>query len=253
MYRIAAVIAASLAVIAGAATADAAKGGRVHTVSTPTFTDQEIIDAAYGTQKVHPGAYSENLGADESLYYVNTVSLTGQRPWIEVCTDDEAQAAAWAEATNQNGSQPRTLTGQRQNEKFFEYDYQGSPEKIRMRVHKCSYAAPSIDRYDHEATAWGTYNGSLVKNGGLEFAQYQWFVENYGRYDGSLMASVVGSGKTAAVYDLYHAYIALAAGPGQCDVIELARETVTIDKTRSVDISKQVLRTVQGNCEPAWG
>ena len=88
------------------------------------FTDQEILDAAYGTQKTHPGAYFENLGGD-SLYYVNTVSLTGQSPWVEVCTDDQSQAAAWAETTNQNGSQQRTLVGDSENAKFFEFRYQG--------------------------------------------------------------------------------------------------------------------------------
>ena len=67
------------------------------------------------------------------------------------------------------------------------------------------------------------------------------------------LSFVGGSGKFGETYDLYHAYIAQAAGPGQCDEVALARITVTIDKARSVHIAKQVLETVEGPCQPDWG
>jgi hypothetical protein len=252
MFRVAIAITAGVAAASFAlATAGAAKPFSVSN-SAPSFSDQEILDAAYGTQKTHPGAYSEELGGDQ-LYYVNTVSVDGSNEWVELCANDALEAEGYAAATNANSSQVRALTSQSENDKFYEFRYEGFGVVIRMRVHKCAYAAPSADLLAGEVSEWGTFSGSLAKNGGREFAQYDWFVRHYGRYDGALIATVGGSGKFGEVYDLYHAYIALAAGPGQCDEIALARITVTIDKARSVHIAKQVVDTVEGTCQPDWG
>jgi len=249
MYRLAAAITAlSIACAIGLGTASAGKPG-----TGPAFTDQQILDAAYGGERVHPGAYFEQLDGDD-LYYVNTVSLTGEAPWVEVCSDDAGQAAAWAAATNERSSTQRTLAFQGTTDKFFEFGYEDDAGfLVRMRVHRCAYASPSFDRLAPATSEWGTFNGSLARNGGREFAQYEWFRNHYGPYGGKLMATVSASGKLGEVHDLYHAYVAEAGGPGMCDEVELAKVTVVIDKARAVHITSQVLQTLQGQCQPAWG
>jgi hypothetical protein len=214
------------------------------------FTDQQIVDAAYAGPKVPAGSYEENLNGD-SLYYVNTVSVgASSNSWVELCSNDEAQAPGWAADTNANSSWVRSLDSSSQNEKFFEFRYVGQYDAVRMRVHKCTYAQPSFDRLQGVPGVWGSYNGSLIKNGPREFVEYDWFVRHAGRYDGSLLATVDSSNKSDSVFELYHAYVANAAGPGACDDIALAKTTVTIDRSRTVTMSTSVIRNVEGTCYP---
>jgi hypothetical protein len=117
-------------------------------------------------------------------YYENTISVTPPftkqgSTWIELCTDDAAQAAAWSEAENLNSSEKRALVSRSETERFFEFVRQYD---FRSRVHKCSY----IDRskYDHivppsPATILGTLAGRPPSaKAAKEAVQYLAWIDN---------------------------------------------------------------------------
>jgi hypothetical protein len=157
------------------------------------FTEFEILAATYADYKLPEGFYDNRLAKDESIYYINTVSIHSSekgRGWVELCTEDWKEAKRWQVATDSSSSQHRKLISERETDKYFEFkteDYAHPSWVHYMRVHKCSY----IDRSgcdllnrprSRDFSGWfqGTLNlRPITELTARELGEYLWIYDNY--------------------------------------------------------------------------
>ena len=233
-------------------------------MATPEFTDEELLRAAYGGPKAPDGTYQETL-ENTSLYYVNTISIQPLSDrgdvWIELCSNDIEQAREWAIATDANSSVHRTLKGERETEKFFEFDYRdviaGQPWSLLTRVHKCSYFEPTLDHLSPEyefggfsEAVLGLLHGPATLEAIQEFVEYTWFTDSYNIGGSRLLASVATEELDSLIVDLYTT-VFVGGDWGLCDSVTLMKVTYSLDRVSGeVCVFQESIRTVQGECHP---
>lgn len=81
------------------------------------FSDKEILDAAYSSNKYPARFYKETIRKG-SIYYENEHSYK-EKKWIEFCTDDQKEAREWSDKTDRAMSIHREVVQRRKTEKYF--------------------------------------------------------------------------------------------------------------------------------------
>jgi hypothetical protein len=164
-------------------------------------------------------------------YYENSISVTplaerGNR-WVELCTDDAAQANAWSDADN---SSARPLVSKRETEKFFEFV---RPYDFRSRVHKCSYVDRS--KYDRmgpitPATILGTLGGRpLSADAARQAVQYLVWVDNVQESAWTKILRTSGSATSTAYVEEFDAANITTGDVGLRDHITIRHIVYTVD------------------------
>jgi hypothetical protein len=157
------------------------------------FTDLEILAATYTKYKAPEGFYDNRLAPDESIYYINTISIHSTEKgigWVELCTENWNEARRWQLATDSSSSQHRKLVSERETDKYFEFrseDYAHPSWVHYMRVHKCSYMDRSgcnLMNRPRSSDFSGWFQGTLnvrpiTEERVRELGEYLWVYDNY--------------------------------------------------------------------------
>ncbi len=224
------------------------------TFSSIQIEDSEILRLTYSTFRMPDGFYHEDLQGG-SPYYESTLSIAPlnlrQPPFFELSTDSKEQALAWSESSSVNSAYYRTLAGQRETDRYFEFRrvYQKNPRDIILsRVHKLSYLDRSMYDYSHPASPIiGRLNVRPIDAPAVQsLTEYFWFIGN---------EEIVGMKALAAIPDsssdtVYCALYGLGFSHGDYgvrDEIFLNRTVYAVSKSNG-DINRRTynLRQVQG-------
>jgi hypothetical protein len=167
------------------------------------FSDDEILAAACSDYKAPDAFYTDHLGADEAIYYINTVSIhsnTRGNEWIELCTENWAEARRWQHLTDSASSQHRRFVSERETNRYFEFkteDLSRPSWILYMRVFKCSYLDRSgFDRLkrprDDNFKGWfqGRLNvRPLTLESVRDLGELLWYYDNYSVHGSKVLSS----------------------------------------------------------------
>jgi hypothetical protein len=226
----------------------------------PTFTDQDLIAAAYAQPKWWPAIATEGHG-----YYVNSNSIAplNNRPgtWIELCSNDRSQARQWAMLTDQNSSVHGKMVSERSTDKFHEFRLEFDPDTGSgpglMRVYRCDYFQPTQDflspEYqfgDFPEAVLGLFNATIDLSSTQELADHLWF-KRWSEFGGaSYVANRAYESDSGPVVEIY--YTTRSSGDsGLCVEVGLNKWTLTVsDANREVRVRQERLRHMTGVCHP---
>lgn len=213
------------------------------------FSDEDLLHAAYDGPKYPEGFYHEDLGGG-SLYYENTISITPTEErgdeWIELCTDDSEHAREWSEMSAEASSVSRELVGERETEKYFEFEREVS---FFSRVHRCSY----LDRSQYDRLHPGSVLGQLnlrpvTVESVQELSEYLWFISNCNNGSAKALCSAGALQEDRVEHTLLEILVAWGDW-GLCDEITLIETVYHVDdESGRITYEQRELRTVQGIC-----
>lgn len=206
------------------------------------FTDQQVFDAIYSNYAHPPGFYEDP--SDESVYYPNTGSIVDSRqrpadPWVDLSTEDPAQARAWADSTAAHSSEPEHIaaTPPTATERYFEFQdvYDTGRPKMKMRVHRSSYVSDvqKMNTFFVTSGVAGTYHVRPVAAENVRgLVEYLW-VQAGGGYGEKALSSFTTDAGPEVAHTLYT--VAYEHGDyGIQDVLHLRRTEYRVDKSTGV-------------------
>ena len=220
-----------------------------------TWSDRQIREIMYSPYWYPVGFYQEDPRRGYP-YYVNTVSINSSdcqsgTCWIELCTDDRAQALAWSESSAVHSSYYRVLESDRETEKYFEFR-RVNPDRpsdvILDRVHKCRYLDRSMYDGLHPSSVLAVFvPRPITAEGVREVVEYLW------ANDKLVPVSKVLASRTTECAEAFCQtilYAILIEGDwGLCDEIRLREAVVRVNKeTGEITSDTRGLRIIQGTC-----
>ena len=223
------------------------------------FTDQQLRAAANSLYPGPVGFYAESRPANYTApQYLTTVNVAacGTRPdqWIELSTDDTAEALAWVETSAVcDGSYPEVVSGSLAiTQRYIEYLTFRSSEGARhpVRVHRASY----IDRSGYDRFHPGASIGTLVVRpvdgaAARGVAEYLWYIDHpYAWPNRKVLTSFSHASGGSVLHTIYSVYSTTGMGLlGPYPVIELLRDDYRIDtSTGAITSGGGMVRAIDG-------
>ncbi len=212
-----------------------------------------IVQLVYSPYKFPEGFYHEELG-NGSPYYENTISTTPLdsrgEVWVELSTEDPAQARAWSDSSDAYSSEHRTVRAQRVTERFFEFS-RVNPLNTRYtllsRVHRSSYLAwCKLPPYP-DGSVIGVFSKRPVTDGDVHsLAEYLWFIRNYNMGGAKVLSSTTGSTPQAITETILETGVSYGDW-GMRDHITVFATTYSVDRiTGEIRVERKILRTLEG-------
>lgn len=220
-----------------------------------TWSDARLLAAAYtDSYTLPPGFYREPAPEYAAPYYVNTVSVAplASRPmhWIELSTENVAQARAWAESTCAFNSEPTTvdpgepLVTTRWLE-FATTRTRGGPG-VPMRAHRASYLDRSMYDRLSPGSVIGRFGQDVTPAHVRGLAEYLWFLDNRTLVGAKALASA-GAEMSGAVTHSIWGITVVRGDFSMSDAVVLDREDFSVRKSDGA-VTRRIytLRTVRG-------
>jgi len=201
--------------------------------SDSVFTDEQLRQAAYSSYAGPAGFYSEPPVPYAAPLYVSSLELSpGSGTWIEVATEDTAQARAWAVAAAfwcTVDARPPTLT--RRYIEFATYS-PGEGPRMPVRTHRASYLDRSgYDRF-HPTDLYGVLQVRPIDSTeARSVAEYLWFKEH--RYtDYKVLSSFSRTSQGSILHTIFYVHEAVGFGLfGPSEYVELYRDDFRVNTT----------------------
>ncbi len=215
--------------------------------------DEAILVLVYSSYKVPEGFYWENL-SNSSLYYENTISTTPPtsrgNTWIELSTDDLAQARAWSDSSNAYSSEHRVVTSVRETEKFFEFRRVhplSGTWTILSRVHKRSYLAWSRPLPYLDGSVIGAVNKRPITQADVRtVAEYLWFIRNYEMGGAKVLSSGPGGLPGALSWEIIETQVS-GGDWGMRDNIAVFSSVYNVDQASGeISYHRTLIKTLEG-------
>ena len=215
-----------------------------------TSDDEMLLKLAYDKNYQYPeGFYKDPASPDHSIYYINTVSISPinnrDSAWIELSTNDKNEALTWLNLTTTNSSVTYSFVGEKETEKYFEFECNGSDRSaLLFRVHKTNYYHPIFNTW----TTWnfkdgieiGYYNATVAEQNFKECLEYLWVVETL-FHGQKVVSSKIKEEKD--YFELYINSLALHYGDWDMqDVVMVYDNYFRLDKDSRLVSFKQVLK-----------
>ncbi len=217
------------------------------------FNDDDILEKVYSNYKFPDGFYTEETDSG-SIYYENTVSIKAlderEAVWIELSTNSVDTARQWSELSARYSAYYRTLVGERETEKFFEFRRvrETHPGDILLsRVHKRSYLDRSMYDSFKKGPVIGRYNTRPMRLPEVkELIEYLVFVSEYNNSSYKVLDSQCVEKETHFQHTLIEIRIVYGDW-GLRDQITLRESRYTIDKeSGDISVERKDIRTIEG-------
>ena len=200
------------------------------------YSDDFLLYFSLHGQKYPQGFYKEEINNIASIYYVNSVSTKLDiTKWIQLCTDDSAEAISWMELSSEN-----ELTEFKDTEKYFQATSNSttSSYKILFRVHKCSYLDRTDYNFLNKTDSIGIFNKRPINEQSVkEVVEYLWFLKNYKTANTNVLFTSFTSNNEDIIYNIFSTHYS-EGDWGMCPSVQVYDEVYRINKVDGVIIYK---------------
>ncbi len=217
------------------------------------FSGDDILERVYSDYKFPEGFYTEETDSG-SFYYENTISIKApderEAVWIELSTNSVDTARQWSELSARHSAYYRTLVGERETEKFFEFRRmrETNPADVLLsRVHKRSYLDRSMYDSFKKGPVIGRYTARPMRLPEVkELIEYLVFIREYKNGSYKVLDSQCKEEKTYFLHTLTEALVVYGDW-GLRDQITLRISRYVIDKySGEIRVRREVIRTIEG-------
>lgn len=218
-----------------------------------SFTDEELLRAAYSRYRRTPGFYNEP-GRRVPAYYLNTISVRGCAiglcPWQELSTDDVDLVFRWADSTIARSSGPQSPIDRTRvvvTDRYIEFPRTDPERNPAMRAHRLSYFEHhAIDLSDPDSLV-GIFNGRPVDTTTVRsLCEYLWFIRN-GWASTNVVSSYARDESTNVVHTIFDVSLSIGDFGVDRDEIILNRRQYRVSKmTGEVVLHETIERKVVG-------
>ncbi|HKQ58141.1 MAG TPA: hypothetical protein VJY35_09755 [Candidatus Eisenbacteria bacterium] len=197
------------------------------------FTDAQLLNAAYSSTFSGPADFYAEPPDTPNRLYVNTTTVVGpgqSNTWIELSTEDTAQARAWAVASMIPHSvvdpDPPNVTS-----RYIEFIARDGAYRTSVRAHRAGY----LDRSDYDRFHPGATYGRLmvrpVDDHAVQgVAEYLWFLWHDG-YRPKPLTSFSRPSQGSILHTIFYIHVLPAFEFSFHDTVVLLRQDYRIDTT----------------------